>query len=177
MAKKGKPPAKNKPPAKKQKKRGGSLSQKLLGFLTLVLALMLLPTSLLLAAGMVPSMAAYIVDRDRNKTTAISVAALNACGVLHYEIALWKGAQTLSHMKQILGNPESWAFMFGAASLGWGIVYVVPPLVGGFIAHRSEMRVHELDRRQAALREGWGTEVTGDHRGEGVSPAKLRNAA
>ena len=140
-------------------KKGG-LGLSVLGFLILLLGLMMMPTSLLLVAGMIPTFIALLTDADPRKTSAVSVGALNLAGILPFEIMLWTDNNTVPHALQILESLETWLGMYGAASLGAVIYYGIPPIIGGFIAHRSAMRAQELQRRQAALREAWGPDVS-----------------
>jgi hypothetical protein len=142
-----------------KKQGGGSIGLWILGILLMILGILLLPSTILLLAGMVPTMVAILTDLDSRKPAAMSVGAVNLCGVLPFEIALWRGGQTMPHAMQLLTDIETLAAMYGAAALGSVIYYAVPPVVGGLIAYRSQMRVHELERRQAALREAWGGDV------------------
>jgi len=145
--------------AAKQGKKGGGLGYKILGFLLLILGLMLLPSTTLLLAGMVPTFIAFLTDADRRKTSAISVGTVNICGVIPFEITLWQGANSMAQVGQMLRHVETWAIMYAPAVIGSVIYYAVPPLVGGFISLQSAARVAELERRQTALREAWGDEV------------------
>jgi hypothetical protein len=143
----------------KQQKKGG-FGFKILGFLLLILALMMMPSSTLLVTGMVPTFIALLTDPDPRKTSAISVGTVNLCGVIPFEIDLWRGANSMALVGQMLRHVETWAVMYGAAAIGSVIYYAVPPVVGGFIALQSAARVAELERRQTALREAWGDEVS-----------------
>ena len=131
----------------------------MLTVLLLILGGLMLPSSILLAAGMLPTLVAVLTDLDPRKSLAMSVGTVNFCGVLPFEIALWRGGHTLSHAERMLMNIETWAGMFGAATLGAVIYYAVPPVVAAFIAFRSQAVIHELERRQKALRESWGNDV------------------
>ncbi|HLG89811.1 MAG TPA: hypothetical protein VKZ79_21745 [Alphaproteobacteria bacterium] len=159
-AKKDVKKAGNQAKASKPAKKGAGFGYKILGFLLLILGLMLLPSSTLLMAGMLPTFIAFLTDSDRRKTSAISVGTVNICGVIPFEIQLWEGANTMAQVGQMLRHVETWAVMYGAAVIGSVIYYAVPPVVGGFIALQSAARVAELERKQAQLREAWGDEVS-----------------
>ena len=144
----------------KSPKKGGGFGYKILGFLMLILGLMMLPSSTLLMTGLVPTFIAFLTDPDRRKTSAVSVGTVNVCGVIPFEIELWQGANTMTQVGQMLRHVETWAIMYGAATIGAVIYYAVPPVVGGFIALQSSARVAELERKQTQLREAWGEEVS-----------------
>ena len=154
-AKAGKAPA-----AAAPRKRGG-MGGKILGFLLLALGFTMLPTSSILVLGMFPTVVSYLTDRDRRKTAATSVGAMNICGVLPFEFNLWSGENSMAHAGAMLRDPFTWVSMWGAAMIGSIIYYSVPSVIGAFLAHRSAARVAELERRQTALREAWGGEVSG----------------
>ena len=60
------------------------------GLLILVLLLMAaLPTVMVIAFGMLPGMAAFIVDRTEERTATFCVGGLNFCCVFPYWRELW----------------------------------------------------------------------------------------
>ena len=56
--------------ARKRKKKGGALT---LILLIIPAALIVLPTSILFGVGMIPTIVAYVVDRDPDKSAPITV--------------------------------------------------------------------------------------------------------
>ncbi|MDA0340832.1 MAG: hypothetical protein O3B74_04445, partial [Proteobacteria bacterium] len=48
-----------------------------------------LPTVLILSVGMLPTLAAYIVDRRREKYTTLCVGSMNFVGVIPFLATLW----------------------------------------------------------------------------------------
>ena len=143
-------------------KKGGSLGLRFLGFLLMVLGMMMLPSTMLFCLGMAPTWVAYVIDLDRKKSAAVSVGALNLCGVIPFATALWRGGNSVEHATRILANVETWAVMYGAAAIGWIIFYAVPPVVAGVMAFHASLRLQDLESRRAALRAAWGDEVSGD---------------
>lgn len=144
----------------KKKKRKGSL-------LTLVLliipaALIVLPTSILFGVGMIPTIVAYVVDRDPEKSAPITVGGLNFCGCMPFAIDLWKHHHTIAAAGKILMDPVSWLVMYGAAAIGWSLYYAIPPVVANLEIGRAEKRVDVLKQKKVALVQEWGPDVAGE---------------
>ncbi|MFD1626045.1 hypothetical protein [Azospirillum griseum] len=144
----------------RKRKKGGMMT---LLLLVIPAGLIVLPTSILFAVGMVPTIVAYIVDRDPEKSAPITVGGVNFCGCMPFAIDLWKHQHTLSAAGKLLADPLSWMVMYGAAAVGWGLYYGIPPLVAGMEVSRAEKRVDVLKQKKVALVQEWGPDVAGDY--------------
>jgi hypothetical protein len=122
-------------------------------------ALLFLPSTLVLAIGMAPTLVALVVDRDPEKYAAITVGPVNFCGVLPSLIVLWQSGHEMSGAVRLLADPLNWVVMFGAAAAGWVILFTVPPAVAAFLVHRNEAEIKRLTAHQEDLVEEWGPEV------------------
>lgn len=145
---------------KKSKKKRGSM----ITFLLLIMpaALVVLPTTILFGIGMIPTVVAYLVDRDPEKPAPITVGGLNFCGCMPFAIDLWKHHHTIPAAMKVFGDPLAWLIMYGAAAIGWAFYYGIPPLVAGNEISRSEKRIESLRMRKSQLVQEWGPEVAGD---------------
>jgi hypothetical protein len=145
-----------------RKKRKGSSS----GIVTVLLilfpaGLIFLPSTILLAAGMIPTAVAYVVDRDPDKTAPMTVGGLNLAGVVTFLISLWQAGHTMAALSKVLTDPFAWLVMYGAAGLGWALYYGIPPAVVGWVVMRAESRISQRIEEQQELIALWGTEVNG----------------
>jgi hypothetical protein len=122
-------------------------------------AIFTLPTVLILGIGMMPTLAAMLADRRKEKYATLCVGCMNFMGVLPFMVQLWTEEHSYERAFQIIGEPFTWLVMYGAAALGWSIFFVAPGIVGMFIAMRSEQRIQALRRRQRELVEEWGPGV------------------
>lgn len=162
--------------ARKKKKKGGALT---LILLIVPAALIVLPTTILFGIGMIPTIVAYVVDRDPDKSAPITVGGLNFCGCMPFAIDLWKHQHTIGAAAKIFADPLAWLVMYSAAAVGWGIYYGIPPLVAGMEVSRAEKRVEVLKQKKVALVQEWGPDVAGDYFDEsgGMEPdAEMANA-
>lgn len=130
-------------------------------FLLLPFGLLVLPTTLLLAAGLIPTMVAIIADRDPDKSAALSVGAMNFAGVMPFCIQLWQGGHTSDLTFRLLSAPTTWIIMYAAAGAGWIVYYIVPRLVAGYNVSRAEAKIAELQVGRNDLIADWGPEVAG----------------
>jgi hypothetical protein len=146
--------------ARKKKKKGGGLT---LILLIVPAALIVLPTTILFGIGMIPTIVAYVVDRDPDKSAPITVGGLNFCGCMPFAIDLWKHQHTIGAAAKIFADPLAWLVMYSAAAVGWGLYYGIPPLVAGMEVTRAEKRVEVLKQKKVALVQEWGPDVAGDY--------------
>ncbi|WP_434622543.1 hypothetical protein [Azospirillum sp. B2RO_4] len=146
--------------ARKKKKKGGGLT---LILLIIPAALIVLPTTILFGIGMIPTIVAYVVDRDPDKSAPITVGGLNFCGCMPFAIDLWKHQHTIGAAAKVFADPLAWLVMYTAAAVGWGIYYGIPPLVAGMEVTRAEKRVEVLKQKKVSLVQEWGPDVAGDY--------------
>lgn len=148
----------------KGKGNGLSGGQKaLLALGVLPLAALVLPTLLVVALAMLPTVSAAIVERGRDKSLAQTVGMLNLTGCLPLVIELWSYGQRYSAIGLVMEDVMSWLIAFGAAGLGWLIHYAIPPFVATYLAVISETRVRVFKLSQRKLVELWGEELAEGH--------------
>lgn len=133
------------------------------GILTAVLMVpvlgFLLPSAIVVLSGMVPSMAAFLVDRTRGKYLTVTVALVNLCGTLPGLARLWERDQSYAAAKALAFDPFHWLASYGAAAVGWLVYLAIPPVLSAYYLRATDARIEALRREQAALVEAWGDEV------------------
>lgn len=142
-------------------KRGGSGSAMLLVLLLAPAGLMMMPTSVLVLAGLAPTFVAYLIDRDPEKSAALTVGAMNLCGVAPFIVRLWQRGHEMSVTLRMLADPGTWLVMFGAAAIGWLLYFFIPQIVAAAMSLRSQSKIKELEERRGMLIADWGTDVMG----------------
>lgn len=141
---------------KPRRRTGGLWLMLLLG---LPVAIIIMPTSMLVIAGMVPTFVAGIIDRDPEKSAALTVGAMNLCGVAPYIVELWQRGHTIAISLQMLATPSTWVVMFGAAAFGWLLYFFIPQIVTGIITVRAQSKIRDLEERRSLLVAEWGTDI------------------
>ena len=97
-----------------------------------LVALPLLPSLAVLAAGMAPTLVALVADRGRGKFLTLSIGLPNFCGCLPALVQLWSRGQGFSAAGEVLADPMVWATAFGGAGLGWLVCMAMPALAAAY---------------------------------------------
>src|SRR5580704_3412906 len=106
MAEEKKDAAKAAPPKGKAdapKKRGKLSFYTSMVFLVL-LAPFIFPTVVLIFLGLTPTLIAFFVDNDNEKSSAAAIGAMNCAGIVPFVIDLWIEGQSMSTTFHILGQ-------------------------------------------------------------------------
>jgi len=157
----GKPPNKKAAAAKSPAATGSQKAGKpiLLLLILVLFAIISLPTLMIVGAGMLPTLVAFLVDRQRPRYAAICVGGLNLAGVFPHLLPIWFGVHTRQAAEAALTDVFVLMSMYGAALFGWMLYFAVPPLVGAVLSVVAQRRVALLRLSQKALIEEWGESV------------------
>jgi hypothetical protein len=151
---------------RKARRRGTATWMKILALVILFpFAAVLLPTTLVFFVMMAPTWVAYVTDRSKDKSLAVTVGMLNFAGTLPAIIDLWTRGQSHQTAMLLIGDVFVWVAAYGAAFAGWGIFATMPTLIGSFYRMTTESRIKGLVKQQKALIAEWGRAVA-----EGIAP-------
>lgn len=128
----------------------------------IVMAVVFLPTTILLVIGMLPTFVATLVDRSREKVMGMTVGAMNLAGCTPFVIELWSGEHTPEHALEIVSQPLPVTVMYAAAALGYLIEWSMTGIVAAVMSQKATARLKAIDDQQKKLVERWGREVTGE---------------
>ena len=129
--------------------------------LATILAIASLPLCVVLAAGMLPTGVALIVDRQPRRYLAWAVGASNLAGMMWPVAALLRSDPSLGGALHMLADPRNWLVMYGGAAIGWGLNEAMPMLARAFLEFRANEAERKLRRRAAQITEEWGEDVRG----------------
>lgn len=115
--------------------------------------------SLLLLVGMIPTMVELFFGNDRKGSSVLAIGAMNAAGIMPFLIELWQKGQTMENVVAILSQSTTWLVMFGAAAVGWLILFAVPQAIASLALARAETRIQLLKENLGRLKITWGSEV------------------
>lgn len=125
-----------------------------------VLSIIFMSTAMVCAAGMIPTGVAYLIDKTKGKYAARTVGYLNIAAAAYVSMEMWMtGDNTLERGVAILGDPINWFIMFGAAAIGWGIYFLLPPVVFKYLQAYSIIRNKRIKEQQKKLVKEWGEVV------------------
>ena len=165
-SKAGKAPAKGKAAGGKRARRSRPWVKVLALVILFPFAAVLLPTTLVFFVMMAPTWVAYMTDRSRDKSLALTVGMLNGAGALPAIIELWTRGQSHQMAMFLISDVFVWVVADGAAFGGWMIFAFMPTLVGSFYRMTTDTRIKGLVKQQKALIAEWGHAVAA-----GIAPA------
>lgn len=131
----------------------------------------LLPSLTLLLLGMLPTLAAAVAERGRDRHLAVTVGLTNFCGCMPLLVELWSLGQSFHVIGTVIGDTYGWLVAYSAAGLGWLIYLMMPPFVGAYYKVVTEAHLQILKRNQRKLVEVWGEEIA-----ENAKPAQQPGA-
>lgn len=132
------------------------------GIIMLPVIAVLMPSCILLALNLSPTIVAYAIDRSREKYLSITVGLLNFSGSLPALLRLWTEGQTYEVALRVAGDPFNMLISFGAAAVGWCIYLAMPIILAHYYTLTSSTRLRILQQRQEILIEAWGDEIAGE---------------
>lgn len=127
-----------------------------------VTAVVFHPTTILLFVGMMPTIAARLVDRSKARTKVLTVGFLNFAGCFPYWFKLVEQGHKFENVLQILSNPTTIVVMYAAAGIGYLVEWAVSNVIAGLMVQRGKKRLEDIEKIQSDLVTRWGPEVTGD---------------
>ncbi|MBK1698569.1 hypothetical protein [Rhodovibrio salinarum] len=149
---------------------GGRRLWRSLSLIVLLLpaAAVLLPTTLVLVVCMMPTLAAWLVDRQPGRALATSVCLLNLAGSLPAVLEVWNRGHDVASAQWVMSDPVTWLAAYGAAAVGWLLFALLPPVLRAYHARTTARRIRQLQKKQEALEKDWGPEVAADVKAAGL---------
>ncbi len=124
-----------------------------------LLSLMFLETLILFSAGMIPTFVAYVIDPSKNKQITKTVGYANITGVFIVALDMWTYNNSINKALDLLSDPANWLIMFGTASVGWILYFIMRPLVGTYLSVTFDVRRKKFKDTEERLIKEWGDEV------------------
>jgi len=153
--------AKKPPPrvaAQPQKKQGG-VNKIVVLMIVAALVPFSLPTAIIVAPCLFPTLGAYFSERGNNRYAWLCVGGLNFSGVVPTLFGLWFGVHTMDEALRLLSDATVLFWSYATAAIGWGIYKAMPPLVANWMSFSTERRVAGLKAAQRKLVDDWGDDV------------------
>lgn len=142
-----------------RRRSGGSSRLYVMLALGLPVAVVMLPSFIVLAAAMLPTLVAWMIDPKGRRYLAVTVGSLNFAGSLFFLVALWSDNHDVAHAFAVLRDVYGWLVAYGAAAAGYGIHYGMPTLTNGVVRLRAAAHLNRIEREMRGLVEEWGEAV------------------
>lgn len=150
-----------KPKKRKIKKKGLRVFLPFFLCVALLLSIMAVPSTILLAVGMLPTLSAFMFDRTHNKTKTVAVGAMNLAFCMFYLTNLWSGGNTISVSLSTITDPVAIIVMYTGAVVGYFIDWLLSGLSSSVLYKKTQRRQKAIIEKQGKLRDRWGQKVTG----------------
>ena len=137
-------------------------SQKITAGFFIVGTIVFLPSSLLLAVGLVPTFVSVFIVRRNKRSKAFTIGSINLAGCVPFLLDLWTKGNTIEKSMDLFTNPFVIVVMYGAAAFGYALYWAVVSIVSGIMYKKAVKETKVLRERQVELVERWGLEVTGE---------------
>jgi hypothetical protein len=140
-------------------KKKVSLKPILWGFMFTVVLVIFPGLVILVMAGMLPTIVAFMVDRAPKKYTAYCVGGMNIAGVFPAIMKLWQGANDIGAAMGIITDVFELIVMYAAAAFGWLIFVAIPPVVAALMSVAAQQRIMQLRSQQREMINEWGQDI------------------
>jgi len=158
-----KPAAAQRPAAQRtvrKRKAGISKSAKItIGVCCLPLVVLMFPTFIVLVTGMLPTLVATFIERNREKHLAFTVGLMNLCGTLPGVVSVWEQGQSEQAAFNVLNDVFTWFAAYAAAAVGWGIYISMTYVMSSYYTISAKAKIQALRQTQRKLVDDWGEEV------------------
>jgi uncharacterized SAM-binding protein YcdF (DUF218 family) len=137
------------------------LQKLILIFVCLCAAIILLPVTIIVAVGMLPTLVSFFVDKTRGKAQTISVGAFNFAACFLFLVRLLSAGSLLDEALSIVTDPVAIIVIYMGAGAGYLVDIVVSSVAVGLAYKKIESRQVTIKKIQRDLVERWGKEVSG----------------
>lgn len=127
-----------------------------------VAAVIFLPTTLLLVAGMLPTIVARIIDRSPERLKAVTVGCMNFAGCFPFWFTMVQTGHKIDNALAILTDPLTIVVMYSCAVIGYLVEWICTIIVSGLMVQRGKSRLELIKKTQEDFTTRWGNEVSGD---------------
>ena len=142
------------------------MKKKIIIISVLALGVAFLPTTILLAFALMPTIAAFTVDKTVGRSRTLCVGFMNFAGAFPFLLEFWTefGNRTIENAFMLIGDVQNILIIYSLAGGGYAIDIAVTGIMSSLIIQRANNRMETLDKRQKELVKLWGDKVTGKYR-------------
>lgn len=126
-----------------------------------LIALIFLPSAVVVGVGMVPTVVARVVDTSPGKRLSITVGSFNLIGCLYFLHVIWAAGQGMEDIAPTLKNSVGWLSALVGAGVGWVVFGSMAGIVGKIAGAQTALRMRNITKEQERLVEEWGETVRG----------------
>jgi hypothetical protein len=118
-----------------------------------------LPVTLVMVAGLIPSIVIAFTDRNPKRNLTVAVVALNIASTLYVVLLLLKQGFSIDYAIRLLSQPVHFAIMWGGAGIGLALMSFVPQAVAQVLSSVAEIKIQKYRDNQNEMKKTWGDQV------------------
>lgn len=164
--------AAKKKPMKMRRRRP---QQEINGFLPLLFVGLILVSlfswqiAVLFVVGLAPSIVLSITGKGVYRAQKLQcVAFCNIAGIMPFALQIWNRPREFA---EVISNPINLVAMFGAAAIGYALIYIGPMVAAQILQTMAKERLKTIAQQRQTLLEVWGPDVLGDQNENGEEPS------
>jgi hypothetical protein len=127
----------------------------------LVVAIFFMPTTIVITAGMLPTIVARVVDTSPGRRLTLTVACFNLVGCLYFLDRIAAMGNSISDVPVVLSNSFGWFFALVGAGIGWIVFGCMPAVIAQIARTQTAVRLRRITGDQERLVKEWGETVRG----------------
>jgi len=130
----------------------------------LTCAVLFMPTTAVMLFGMMPTLAANLIDKSIQKSRAISVGMMNFAGTMPFLLELWLGTDpnSLDNALSIIIQPKTGIIIYTIAAAGYAIEAAVTGMAATVMQQRASARLKAISELLKGLEGRWDQYVDGN---------------
>lgn len=125
-------------------------------------AIAVLPTTIILFIGMLPTIVARVTDGTKEKSRVLTVGFMNFAGCFPVWFQMLQAGHKFEIALTFIANPFYIIIMYGGAVVGYLIDWGLSGFVASIMVQRGHRRLEEIKKTQEEIIERWGREVSGE---------------
>ncbi|MDB5368330.1 MAG: hypothetical protein JWM77_4257 [Rhodospirillales bacterium] len=122
-----------------------------------------LPTTIIAAFAMIPSLISYFFDKDPKRSLTLCIAALNAAGSTPVLLELWGRWNSVAGAVNLIAQVRPWMWAWGGAAVGVLLCMVIPPMAASLVRGGLQNKLSDLEKHASDMRNAWGEDVAPEH--------------
>ncbi|MEZ5691593.1 MAG: hypothetical protein R3D71_08010 [Rickettsiales bacterium] len=142
-------------------KIGQKLILPLMIIVTILLILILKLGFIFFLIAMLPSIAAYFMDNERDRITFRTIFGCNLAATLPTITPMFIEGMKLKNydVSSVIASPGVWLFIYAASAIGWLMIHFGGQIARSILEIQYKLRTAYLENYQERILKEWGDEV------------------
>lgn len=116
-----------------------------------------------LIIALLPSIAAYCIDEEYDRSTFRTIFACNLAATIPIITPMFVSGLKFKYFEVAgtVGDPKVWLFVYSGAAIGWGMIYFGRGIGRIILTLKYKFKISFIERSQEKLLAEWGEQIRG----------------